>query len=319
MTTNDWRDVSGEEVLPLLQAERRRFVETLHWDLGPALKMVEAARQRGEVPGLILRDGKGQPAGWAFYLLAGRQLQIGAVQAKTAGGVRLLLDTILSSPEAELAQSLSCFLCPTSASVASALVRQRFELQRHLYMEAPLAAMPGLSEAGSHAFSPLAEGDAAPAVRLLARAYAGESTARCFAPNARLDEWAQYLGQTLSTPSVGRFLPDASFIAKDSVAAQGMVVTTEIARGVAHVAQIAVDPAARRQGLGRRLVLAAGAAAAAHEAKRVTLIVSEDNASARRLYESLGFAQRGEFIFGLRGPVPRRVGGVTIRATAAAA
>jgi hypothetical protein len=31
-------------VLPLLQAERRRFVETLHWDLGPALKMVETAR-----------------------------------------------------------------------------------------------------------------------------------------------------------------------------------------------------------------------------------------------------------------------------------
>src|SRR5262245_10575080 len=228
MTTNDWRDVSAEEIVPLLQAERRRFVETLHWDLGPALKMVEAARQRGEVPGLILRDSKGQPAGWAFYLLAGRQLQIGAVQAKTAGGVRLLLDRILSSPEAELAQSLSCFLCPTSASVASALVRQRFELQRHLYLEAPLATMPGVAQTGSHTFGPLAEGDGAPAVRLLARAYAGESTARCFAPNARLDEWAQYLGQTLSTPSIGRFLPEASFIAKDSVsAAQGMIVTTE--------------------------------------------------------------------------------------------
>jgi hypothetical protein len=53
------------------------------------------------------------------------------------------------------------------------------------------------------------------------------------------------LGQTLSTPSVGRFLPDASFIAKDHVAAQGLVVTTEISRrGVAHVAQVAVDPRA---------------------------------------------------------------------------
>jgi len=178
--------------------------------------------------------------------------------------------------------------------------------------------MPGLPTAGAHSFAPLAEGDAAPAVRLLARAYAGESTARCFAPNARLDEWAQYLGQTLSTPGVGRFLPDASFIAKDNVAAQGQVVTTEIARGVAHVAQVAVDPGARRQGLARRLVLAAGAAAAGQDAKRVTLIVSEDNASARGLYASLGFVPRGEFIFGHRGPVPRHVGGVTIRASAAA-
>jgi len=62
--------------------------------------------------------------------------------------------------------------------------------------------------------------------------------------------------------------------------------------------------------------LAAGAVCAGQDAKPVTLIVSEDNASARGQYASLGFAPRGEFIFGHRGLVPRRVGGVTIRATA---
>ena len=69
MTLLDWRDLAPEHVLPLLQAERRRYVERLHWDLGPALRLVEAARVRGEVPGLVIRDGTGAIAGWAFYVL----------------------------------------------------------------------------------------------------------------------------------------------------------------------------------------------------------------------------------------------------------
>lgn len=317
MTLVDWRDLAPDDVLPLLQAERRRYVEKLHWDLAPALRLVEAARVRGEVPGLALRDDDGSIAGWTFYVLAGRQLQIGALHAATAGGIRTLLDGIFSSPEAELAQSLTCFLSPTSPSVASALTRMRFELQRHHYLEARLADMPGLLEAPteSAALRSLEVANAAPAVRLLARAYAGDPAARCFAPGARLEEWAQYLGQTISTPSLGRWLPEASFLAGGEVPA-GVVITTEIAKGVAHIAQVAVDPDARRRGLGRHLVLSAARVAAAAEARRLTLIVSDANTNARSLYTSLGFQPRGEFVFGHRGPVPRRVGGVTMRASA---
>lgn len=319
MTLADWRDLAPEDVLPLLQGERRRYVERLHWDLAPALRLVEAARVRGEVPGLVLRDEEGAIAGWAFYVLAGRQLQIGALHATTAGGVRLLLDGIFGSPEAELAQSLTCFLSPSSPSVASALTRLRFELQRHHYLEARLADMPGLMEPVAGApLRALDVANAAPAVRLLARAYAGDPAARCFAPGARLEEWAQYLGQTISTPSLGRWLPEASFLAGGD-APSGVVITTEIAKGVAHIVQVAVDPSARRQGLGRHLVLSAARAAAAAEAKRLTLIVAEANTNARALYSSLGFQPRGEFVFGHRGPVPRRVGGVTMRASAAVA
>jgi ribosomal protein S18 acetylase RimI-like enzyme len=319
--TQDWRDVSATEVLPLLQAERRRWLETLHWDLGPALKLVEAARLRGEVPGLVLRDSDGRASGWAFYLLAGRQLQIGAVQASTAAGVRQLLDGILAAPEAELASSLSCFLYPGSKSVASALVRLRFELQEHHYLEANLAAMPGLDQAmDDTALTPLRTEDGAAAVRLLARAYAGDPAGRAFAPNARLDEWAQYLGQIFATPSVGAWLPAASLVAPSGSldGLSGLVVTTEVARGIAHIAQVVVDPTERRQGLGRRLLLAASSRAASLGAKRITLIVNDQNAAARALYASLGFSSRGTFLFGQRGPVPRRVGGLTIRAGAAA-
>ncbi len=320
-TVQDWRDVSSTEVLPLLETERRRWLDSLHWDLGPALRLVEEARLRGEVPGLVLRRADGTASGWAFYVLADRQLQIGAVQAATAAGVRQLLDGILAAPEAELASSVSCFLYPGSRSVASALVRQRFELQEPHYLEANLATMPGLSDpVDDSGLSPLGTQDGAAAARLLARAYAGNPAARAFAPNARLDEWAQYLGQIFATPSVGAWLPDASLIATSSSPDKlaGLVVTTEVARGTAHIAQVVVDPTVRRQGLGRRLLLAAASRAASLGAKRLTLIVDEQNAAARALYASLGFTSRGTFLFGLRGPVPRRVGGIIIRPGAAA-
>ena len=320
-TVQDWRDVSSTEVLPLLEAERRRWLDLLRWDLGPVLRLVEGARLRGEMPGLILRRPDGTVSGWAFYQLADGLLQIGAVQASTAAGVRQLLDGILAAPEAELASSWSCFLYPHSKSVASALVRQRFELQEPHYLEANLCTMPGLSEpVDNSGLSPLSTQDGAAAVRLLARAYAGDPAARAFAPNGRLDEWAQYLGRIFATPIVGAWLPDASLIAttssRDKLA--GLVMTTEVARGIAHIAQLAVDPTIRRQGLGRRLLLAAASRSASLGAERLTLIVDEENAAARALYASLGFISRGTFVFGQRGPVSRRVAGVVIRAGAAA-
>ena len=319
--TQDWRDVSPAEVVPLLQAERRRWLDSLHWDLGPALKLVEAARMRGEVPGLVLRDDMGHPSGWAFYLLAGRQLQIGAVNATTAAGVRQLLDGVIAAPEAQLASSLSCFLYPGSKSVASALVRLRFELQEHEYLEANLTTMAGLDRAMEDpALLPLRAERGAAAVRLLARAYAGDPAGRAFAPNARLDEWAQYLGQIFSTPSVGTWVPEASLVVAgngpDGLA--GLIVTTEVARGIAHVAQVVVDPSCRRQGLARRLLVGAATRSALLGAKRLTLIVSGHNTAARALYASLGFTRRGTFLFGQRGAVPRRVGGITVRASLAA-
>lgn len=316
MTLTDWRDAPSDVVQPLLLAERARVLDALHWDLAPALRLVEQARQRGDVPGLILRDRAGEPIGWAFYLLAHRTLQLGGVHARTAAGLRLLLDRVLASPEAELAQGVSCFLPAASPSLVSALGRLRFEIRVHDCLEVSLAAWPGAPVDGTP-IRLLHESDAPAAVRLLARAYAGEKSARTFAPTGRIEEWAQYVGQILTGPALGTWRPSQSFgVDAPGGALLAAVLTTEIARQVAHVAQIAVDPDARRRGLARRLLLAAGAAATAEGMKRLTLVVDEDNTPARDLYASLGFTPIGRWIHAIRGPVPRRIGGVVVRASA---
>ncbi|MDQ1546803.1 MAG: [ribosomal protein S18]-alanine N-acetyltransferase [Actinomycetota bacterium] len=61
--------------------------------------------------------------------------------------------------------------------------------------------------------------------------------------------------------------------------------------GDADIQTIAVAPAARRNGLGRTLVTAMLAEAAARGAGQVFLEVRADNPNARALYESLGFEQ----------------------------
>ncbi len=64
----------------------------------------------------------------------------------------------------------------------------------------------------------------------------------------------------------------------------------------AHVLEInglAVAPAAQGHGVGRRLVEAAVAHAAANGAKKVTLRVLGPNEGARRLYERCGFVVEG--------------------------
>jgi ribosomal protein S18 acetylase RimI-like enzyme len=309
----DWRDEAPEVLVPLYTAERRRWAQQLGWDLGPSLRLVEQARVAGDVPGLVLHDSRGVPVGWAYYILSQGSVQIGALNAATAGGLRLLLDRIFRSPEAHVAQELSCFLYPVSSSVVSALNRQRFVLEHPEYLSVGLPAsgpvlsnQPGAMDAELRSWS---DGDTAAAVRLVARSYAGDPSARCFAPHGQLSEWAHYVGQLLNGPGCGAFLPDASLVVPSDAAPCGLgaaIVMTTIAPGTAHVAQLVVDPLLRRKGYAKRLLITAAERARDAGARRLTLIVSPGNDAARALYARLGFTTIGKLLYGYRGAAPRR-------------
>ena len=61
----------------------------------------------------------------------------------------------------------------------------------------------------------------------------------------------------------------------------------------AHIMTIAVDPSRRRQGIGRRMMLALVETALEHGAEHLTLEVRATNAAAQRLYEEFGFGVVG--------------------------
>jgi ribosomal protein S18 acetylase RimI-like enzyme len=76
------------------------------------------------------------------------------------------------------------------------------------------------------------------------------------------------------------------------------VVVLELGTGTeARIEDVVVDPSKRRLGIGRALVTAGLEAAAARGAKRVDLTSAPHRESARRLYRSLGFAERDTGVF----------------------
>lgn len=70
-------------------------------------------------------------------------------------------------------------------------------------------------------------------------------------------------------------------------------VLARIAAGEAEILTLAVDPASRGRGLGRRLMEAVAASALAGGATALFLEVAEDNDAARALYGRLGFDEVG--------------------------
>lgn len=77
------------------------------------------------------------------------------------------------------------------------------------------------------------------------------------------------------------------------VAVAGGFILARVAADESEVLTLAVDPAVRRSGLGRRLVDRAFREAAARGAGVMFLEVAEANAAARSLYAACGFVEVG--------------------------
>lgn len=92
--------------------------------------------------------------------------------------------------------------------------------------------------------------------------------------------------------------PDDVLVAEDDGALVGYTQfgrSTPLASNehVLHIQGLAVDPSARRRGVARQLIEAAAEEAARRGVRKLGLRVLGGNASARRLYESAGFAVEG--------------------------
>jgi [ribosomal protein S18]-alanine N-acetyltransferase len=95
---------------------------------------------------------------------------------------------------------------------------------------------------------------------------------------------AAALGEAMSSPF--------AFSLQTGTPPQGFILARAVA-GEAEILTLAVDPAARRQGLGRALVDAAASTALAMGAQTLWLEVAEDNAAAQALYAAAGFEGAG--------------------------
>jgi ribosomal protein S18 acetylase RimI-like enzyme len=306
MRCDDWRSAGAEEVAPLYARERERWLSALGWDTSAAWLLAEEGRRTGRTPGLVARGPRGDIVGWTFFSVNRGAAHLGALHGDRADVVRDLLDLVIEAPEAAFARRYQGFLLPGSAAVNVALTRRRFSVvpQRFLVLRLPVPGGPGTPRTAMRAWT---EADVTGVVRLLARAYAGTPVAQAFAPDGRLEDWVAYASQLLNTAACGTFLPGASFVVPGETPERpaAAVVTTVISPGVWHIAQVAVDPTRRREGVARQLVEAVSAAATTAGARELTLVVDDRNEAAQSLYAAMGFQHRESLLLAARGRVTR--------------
>jgi ribosomal protein S18 acetylase RimI-like enzyme len=305
----DWRQRPSREVKTLIDAEALRWRETLHWDVSLAWTPIEPARAAGHLPGFVALENGRRVAGWTCFVTQGGTLQIAMLVADTADATRSLLDAIAQSPEAVACDLHALSVRDAAPGLSTTLATDGFDVESYHYMSAPVRRFD-VADAADHAWPD--DEDPSPVARLCGRAYARSTLTRAFAPRGTWLEWRDYVAGLVAGPGCGFFQRDASFVVPGLRGeATAAVLTTELAPGVHHIAQIVVDPDARRHGLARALLQRAFNAAADAGATRITLLVAASNTAANALYESMGFEKTSRFVVGLNRQ-PRRSNSVAL-------
>jgi len=296
----DWRASPAALIASLLEAEAAVWQRELAWDVTGAWRVIEPARAAGHLPGFIARDGR-SVAGWTSFLLHQDCLQVMALLGRDGQVIRQLIEAILGSPEAARASSVIFCIRGASPVLGDALVEHGLRVEPYRYLAAPLGSQSDIPS-GFRSWNHDEESMAA----LCARGYADSIDVRAFAPGGTAAEWREYVSGLLSGPGCGVFQAAWSPVAPGSPdgTLAGAAVVTQIAPEVAHLAQMVIDPDREGRGLGRRIVEAAMRAAASGGCRMMTLLVARSNARASRLYERLGFTDRGVFVVATS-PQPR--------------
>jgi len=299
----DWRFEAAFRVSGWLEREFDWWHMHLGWDLRESWAAVEPARARGELPGLSIEDEDGQSAGWGFFVRHGDALHVASLIADDRAATAALLEGVLASSAASDASTIISFTRAQAPGLAEELIARGFDVEPYRYLEASTEGFAGVDAATA----PWPLDQHGGIARLLEHAYRHSTELRPFAPNGEMGEWDDYVTSLVERNACGQFLPEASGViageSQDSSAApEAALIATSIGPKTAHIAQVAVRPSSRGNGLGARLVCAAGAAVHAQGFTRVTLLVAASNERAANLYQRLGFRQTATFLAAVKRP-----------------
>ena len=293
MIVRDWRDADVADTQLLYAREQDFWVRELTWDASNSWREIEQARTTWGLPGRIAIDHKRTVRGWSYYMPDGETLHIGGIAADTKDATAALVDACLEmSAVPPRPLRVSCFVPDRAEGFETALVERGFICEHYHYLSRTLthSANPGAATQAEG----WREGDLQDAAELLRIAY-GEH-GRHFAPRGTLTEWEHYARGLVERPGCGDLEPALTRVVRDAGNMVALVLTTRIAPGTIHLAQVAVHPGRRREGFARRLVDEACRLAQPRAARQATLLVGERNTAARKLYESMGFEPRATFI-----------------------
>jgi len=286
----DWRYAETPAVEALYDAERRQWLSELGWDTTEAWTEIEGARAAGRLPGLLAVDDRGSICGWTYFLIDDRIAQVGSLVGESAEATRALIDSVIARATGH-AECVTCFSYNRAPGLEAALAAHGFEITRYHYLSCSANALDPFRPDGADAWR---HGDERPAAELLRAAYG--SNGRFFAAHGLAHEWQRYVHNLVAFPGCGSFDRMATRVLREDGRMAALVMMTALGPGVAHVAQVAVHPERRGQGLAGKLLDRALALAHAAGRSRATLLVEEGASAARTLYARRGFRPCATFI-----------------------
>lgn len=291
MSVYDWRNADPSDTQWLYAREQDYWVRELVWDASTAWREIEQARITWGLPGRIAIDEHKTIRGWCYCMPDGETFHIGGLVADSPRVTAALLDASLGIATATAPPARVSTFVPIRAEGLEAALRERgFACEHYHYLVRTVAPSP----AGALEATGWQDDLLIPSAVLLQASY-GEG-GRQFAPRGLQVEWEHYVRGLVERPGCGVIEPAITRVLRSGTDMQALVLATRIAPGTVHLAQVAVHPSCRRQGVARRLVDEASRLAASRGARVVTLLVGEHNAPARALYEQMGFTERALFV-----------------------
>jgi ribosomal protein S18 acetylase RimI-like enzyme len=296
----DLRHFAARDLRGILDEESRVWSERLHWDYRSSARLLLEYLDSRVLPGYVALEG-GRVSGYIFCVYEGSKAVIGDVFASSPGApgveveeslIRHLVELLRHSPQVDRIES-QLLLHPSGAHAAS-FAGAGFTLYRRLFMERPL-------EAPASAPAPvLPEGlemrswrdtDFALAGRLITAAYQGHIDSRINDQYRSAEGSLRFLHNIVRFPGCGIFEPEVSRLLCERGRSEpvGLMLCSRVREDVGHVTQICLHPGYRRRGLGRLLLASASESLARRGFRALSLTVTEKNAEAVFLYDSMGF------------------------------
>jgi len=292
--------VDPAELDGLWQREASQWRERLYWDVPGSSAALWRALKSGSVQGKAVRVASGL-AGYAYsHIISGQRGVISAfVIAPQWGRHTRVGDALLHAMLTDLHRfGLPRIECPSVSFEAPWLdaifARQGFCAYGREFLRVNLNGVAAFDTASAAIeLAPWPErrrgAELGEAAGLMQAAYRGGIDAEISELYRTPGGCRTVLQNLMSQHLGGRFVADASALARHQGQLIGFTVITEIAPQQGHLAQIVVLPQYQGQGVGQALLRYSQARLIDRKFRTLSLIVSQANDPALKLYQAMGF------------------------------
>ena len=303
----DLRHYTGTALAPLLRDESARWARRMSWDYTASIDLLLEYLDSRVLPGYVALD-RGRIAGYTFAVFEGVKAVIGDVYAfgeteqleNPVGDTLLthLLEMLQATPGVERIES-QLLMYPSGA--LPPFQRAGFKALPRLFMMGDLTH-PALDASRNIPAAGLVLARWQPeayeaAAQLIHRCYQGHGDSLINDQYQTVAGAQRFLHNVIRFPGCGTFDPNASLLLRDerTGSLQAVLLCSRIRADVGHITQLCINPALRGLGLGKLLLARSAELLRPTGIKQLSLTVTEANAQAVSLYESLGFTTQHRF------------------------